>query len=212
MQKLLNGCKLIWECFIFSCRNIPNHHENAGYLAFVIILSMFPFLLFFVSIISVMGKTDLGILLYSQLLDTNIIPSNIIASLQPRINEIISGPPQSLMNLAIIGIIWTSSSIVEGLRNILNQAYRVESKEHYIIGRLTSILYFFIIVVILLAVIIIYTAIPILLSFFTDLINHKEYYNELIILAKSLQYNRGLLFCVNSSFGGFSYLRYVTRP
>jgi membrane protein len=53
--------------------------------------------------------------------------------------EIMSGPPQSLLTLAIVGAIWTASSTIEGLRTILNIAYGVSAPPAYIWRRLLSI-------------------------------------------------------------------------
>jgi membrane protein len=99
--------------------------------------------------------------------------------LLPRIQEIISGPPQSFLTIAIIGVIWTASSSVEGLRTILNRAYRVHLPPPYLLRRLISIIEFFIITFSITAVIMIFVVIPsffknseieLLLNFF---INHE---------------------------------------
>ena len=118
--------------------------EHAGYLAFLSILSFFPFLIFLVSIITNFGISKV-FLIWTHLVLENL-PSNIAESLEPRIAEIITGPPHSLMTVAILGMVWTASSMVEGLRTILNRSYRVASTPPYIWRRLLSIAQFFIIV------------------------------------------------------------------
>lgn len=117
--------------------------EHAGYLAFLSILSLFPFLIFVVSISSAIGDSHIGQGLITWFLTS--IPADIAAALEPRLMEISSATPQSLLTIAVIGIIWTASSMVEGARTILNRAYRVESPPAYIWRRLLSILQFFII-------------------------------------------------------------------
>ncbi|MGN7661817.1 MAG: YihY/virulence factor BrkB family protein, partial [Anaplasma sp.] len=74
------------------------------------------------------------------------LPHETIAALLPRINEIVYGPPQSLLTVAIIGIVWTASSAIEGMRTVLNRAFRVSAPPPYILGRLFSILQFLVIV------------------------------------------------------------------
>ncbi len=94
--------------------------EHAGYLAFLSILSLFPFLIFLFSIVTYFGDSKIcSHLIYVVL---NNLPTNISTSLLPRVSEIVNGPPQGLLTVAIIGIIWTASSAVEGLRTILNRA------------------------------------------------------------------------------------------
>ncbi len=57
----------------------------------------------------------------------------------PRIDEITSGPPQGLLTVAILGAIWTSSSAVEGMRTVLNRAYKVSEPPHFFFRRMLSI-------------------------------------------------------------------------
>lgn len=112
--------------------------EHAGYLAFLGLLALFPFLVFVVSVLGAIGpETPLAHDLSG--LFSHLSPE-IIHALQPRIEEITSGPPQGLLTIAIIGAIWTASSAVEGLRTILNRAYRVHTPPRYILRRSLSVL------------------------------------------------------------------------
>ncbi|MDA0901908.1 MAG: YihY/virulence factor BrkB family protein [Proteobacteria bacterium] len=136
--------------------------EHAGYLAFLSILSLFPFLIFLVSIASLLGEHAAEVNLLVSLLDN--FPENITQALSPRIEEIITNPPQSLLTVAIVGIIWTASAAVEGLRTILNRAYRVKSLPPYIWRRLLSIAQFFMIIVTITATMIFLVAVPAILK------------------------------------------------
>lgn len=102
------------------------------------LLAVFPFLVFVVALLGTLGpETDIAeylAKLFRQL------PNNVADALEPRIHEITSGPPQGLLTIAIIGAIWTSSSAFEGLRTILNRAYRVHEPPHYFLRRIFSIL------------------------------------------------------------------------
>lgn len=115
--------------------------EHAGYLAFLTLLSVFPFLVFFFSLIGFLGDTSLGKYLISIILHE--VPGGFIEALKPRLEEIASGPPQGLMTIAILGAIWTASSALEGMRTILNRAYRVATPPIYILRRLLSIVEIF---------------------------------------------------------------------
>lgn len=118
--------------------------EHAGYLAFLCIFSLFPFLIFLISIIGFFGASEVGIQIVQAII--NAAPREVGEALAPRVNEIISGPPQSFLTIAIIGVIWTASSMVEGCRTILNRAYRVHFPPPYAWRRLISILEFFVII------------------------------------------------------------------
>lgn len=143
--------KKILRCFYDAAYDSVMHDgiEHAGYLAFLSLLSVFPFLVFFVAIASSFGESEIGIRLINIILDNDLIPKNIIPGLKPRIEEIASGPPQSLLTLAIVGSIWTASSMVDGLRTILNRAYRVSTPPAYIWRRLMSIAEFIILTALL---------------------------------------------------------------
>lgn len=146
--------KKIYKCFYKALVDTIHHDgiEHAGYLAFMAMLSMFPFLVFLVAIVGFFGQTEIGLALINVILQNDLIPSNILPGLEPRIAEIASGPPQGLLTLSIIGAIWTASSAVDGLRTILNRAYRVSTPPAYIWRRLMSIVEFFILTVIIIMV------------------------------------------------------------
>jgi len=111
--------------------------EHAGYLAFLGLLALFPFLVFLVAVIGVMGQGESGAEFISTILQT--LPAHITAAIKPRVIEIISGPPEGLLTVSILGAIWTASSAVEGIRTVLNRAYHVATPPAYWFRRLLSI-------------------------------------------------------------------------
>ncbi len=137
---MLRWLKRLFESLFKAGYNTVIHDgvEHAGYLAFLSILAIFPFLILFTAIAGVIGEADIGIQFINRLLDN--LPTDFVSTLVPRIQEITSGPPQSLLSVAIFGIVWTSSSILEALRTALNRAYRVTTPPPYFIRRLFSIL------------------------------------------------------------------------
>lgn len=132
--------------------------EHAGYLAFLSILSLFPSLIFLISIIGLVGASDIGIDFVGKILES--IPREMSQALSPRIHEIISGPENSFLTIAIIGVIWTASSSVEGCRTILNRAYRVAFPPPYLWRRLFSIMEFFVIIFSIITAIIAFVIVP----------------------------------------------------
>lgn len=126
----------VWKGLV----NTINHDgiEHAGYLAFLGLLAMFPFLVLIVSVIGLLGEGETGAKLVTTLLSA--LPGNLTVALRPRIEEIVSGPPQGLLTVSILGAVWTASSAVEGIRTILNRAYHVEAPPAYWFRRSLSVL------------------------------------------------------------------------
>jgi membrane protein len=135
--------------------------EHAGYLAFLSLLSFFPFLILLISIIGFFGASEIGAQFVHLIISAT--PPEMADALNPRIEEITSAPPQSFLTIAILGVIWTASSSVEGCRTILNRAYRVAFPPPYIFRRLVSIAEFFAIVFAIIVGIFVFIVIP---SFF----------------------------------------------
>lgn len=121
--------------------------EHAGYLSFLFMLAIFPFIFFFTAIIGLLGDEEISAFLIN--LITESAGSEFISALKPRIVEITSSPPQSFLTIALFGAVWTASSIFEALRTILNKANRVYSPPAYIWRRLLSIAEFFVAIIIL---------------------------------------------------------------
>lgn len=144
--------------------NMVNHDgiEHAGYLSFVTLLAVFPFLVFFVAILGALGETQAGDQFIHAII--NNAPKYVTDAIMPRINEILSGPPQGLLTISILGTIWTSSSIVEGMRTVLNRAYHVHTPPHFFWRRLVSIGQIFLLSIILIIAMIGLIIVPILFN------------------------------------------------
>jgi membrane protein len=95
------------------------------------------------------------------------LPTDAVATLRPRIEEITSGPPQSILTFSILGAIWTSSSAVEAVRGMLNRAHRVGKPPAYLSRRLMSIGQIFILTFLILLVLLVFVFAPIALNSFS---------------------------------------------
>ncbi len=136
--------------------------EHAGYLAFLALLALFPFLVLIVSLAGFFGQGELGTR-FVELMFTNL-PAEAVAALRPRIAEIVGGPPQGFLTVAILGAIWTASSMVEGMRTVLNRAYHVHTPPAYWLRRLLSIVQLLVIIAIILVVMTVYVFMPFLIA------------------------------------------------
>lgn len=135
--------------------------EVAGYLTFLALLALFPYLVLMVSAMGLVGQGEAGSALINLLLEH--LPADAVQTIRPRIEEIISGPPQSILTFSILGALWTSSSAVEGVRGMLNRAYRVRKPPAYLSRRLTSIVQVFVLTVLILTLILVFVFLPIVI-------------------------------------------------
>ena len=124
--------------------------EIAGYLAFLTLISIFPCAIFLTKLIGLINyflSTRFGddVILKHIISSFDNIKEIPITTLKKDIESILTGPPKTLINFAIIGILWTSSSTMQGLKTILNRAYQVENKPPYIFARMYSIVQFIIV-------------------------------------------------------------------
>ncbi len=134
--------KKILHCFWQAAVDAVNHDgvEHAGYLSFVTLLAICPFLVLLTTIASWFGELQLGGYFIQMMLDN--LPRDVAKGLEPRIVELAAGPPQGLLPIALIAAVWTSSSTIEGMRTVLNRAYRVSTPPSYWFRRSLSILQF----------------------------------------------------------------------
>jgi membrane protein len=133
--------------------------EHSGYMSFMVLLSIFPFLVFFLALTSFIGASNIGEN-FIQLILQNL-PEKLIDTVKIRVEELADTPPQRLLTLAIIGSIWTASSFVECLRTILNRVNAIKSPPPYIMRRLLSILQFFLISIVITFTVFLFIIIPI---------------------------------------------------
>lgn len=132
--------------------NLVDHDgiELAGYLSFLSLLALFPFLVLMIACAGFIGQGELGARFIELIISH--VPQQAVVAIKPRIDEIMSGPPQGFVTMSILGAIWTSSSMLEGMRTVLNRAYRVSNPPTYILRRLTSIVQLLLIMMVIMVV------------------------------------------------------------
>lgn len=140
--------------------------EMAGYLTFLSILAVFPFLVLIVAVFGFVGQGALGTQFVAFLVEH--LPQDAMHALLPRIEEIISGPPQGLLTVAIVGALWTSSSLVEGMRTVLNRAYKVSEPPHFFFRRVMSILQVLLLTLLVTLVMLVMVLAPLALQLFMN--------------------------------------------
>ena len=127
--------------------------EMSGYLAFLTLISIFPCTIFVAKILALLNifllsheNSIFGQKIIDDFIGSFDFLTNLpLQTLKDEIKKILIVPPKALVNFAIIGILWTSSSAMQGLKTSLNRAYCVPNKKPYVIIRLYSIFQFIIV-------------------------------------------------------------------
>jgi membrane protein len=152
--------------------------EHSGYMSFMVLLSFFPFLVFFLAFTAKLGGLDIGMRFIQFIIDG--LPQDSNQIIKKSILEIAQTPPQNLLTLAIIGNLWTSSSFVECLRTILNRIYNVNILPTYLTRKLLSIFQFILLNLLLYGTIFGLVIIPAAISSIPEINN---FFRDLIFLS-----------------------------
>lgn len=144
---VLTSIHQIYRCILQSIIDTVNHDgvEHAGYLAFLLMLGILPFLFFMMALASFFGAEHMYD--YLVMCINSRQADNLLGALKPRINEIIFSPPRTLLTFTILSAVWTASSIFEAMRTILNRANRIINTPSYLRRRLISIFEFMTIII-----------------------------------------------------------------
>lgn len=107
----------------------------AGNIAFRVIFSLFPFLVFLTTIAGFIGNEALAQRVVSFLL--SVAPAQLVDPIAPEIRSILTTRRTGLAGIAALLTVWSAMGGVDCLRVALNRAY--DLKEHRSIGRLYAI-------------------------------------------------------------------------
>lgn len=144
--------------------------EHAGYIAFLVMLGIFPCVILLAVVVGFLSRIyfdeTIWVVFQTALLESKW--SELITPLKPRLAEIIHTPPQKFLTFAIISAVWSASSMIEGLRTILNRAYRVRQPLPYIPGRFFSIVQFIAMLLLVSAAMLVINVVPIFMRYLGD--------------------------------------------
>jgi len=112
--------------------------QLAGYIAFSILLALFPFVLFLVALSGLLGQSaavqDVMELAFEYL------PVEVGRVLYPVVSDIVLNPPASgVLTFSMLGTLWVASSGVEALRGGLDRAYGVAEPRPFWLRRLLGL-------------------------------------------------------------------------
>jgi membrane protein len=113
--------QMAWEAVrrLFADEAIP----LAGNIAFRALFSVFPFLIFLVTLAGFFGNEGLATGIVDFLLD--VAPEKLVSTLAPEIHSILTVPRTGLLSLSVALTIWSAMGGVDSVRVALNRAYDV---------------------------------------------------------------------------------------
>ena len=110
----------------------------AGYLAFLAMLALFPFIIFLVSLAGFFGQSDAGIQALEQLFEH--MPEDVVKVLKGPIEKMIQTTDKGIMTFSILGALWVSSSAIDAARLAIVRAFGTVSRRPYLRRRAEGLL------------------------------------------------------------------------
>lgn len=100
-------------------------HEGpvmAGHLAFLGLMSLFPFLIFLMALAGAIGGSELGRAAVDQMLNT--APDQVSAIVAKPLAQVLDGAGGGILTFGILIVIWTAATGIEAARTAIRRAYR----------------------------------------------------------------------------------------
>lgn len=112
---------MAWEAVkrLFADEAIP----LAGNIAFRALFSVFPFLIFLVTLAGFFGNEGLATGIVEFLI--GVAPEGLVSTLAPEIHSILTVPRTGLLSLSVLLTIWSAMGGVDSVRVALNRAYNI---------------------------------------------------------------------------------------
>lgn len=115
-----------------------NHAEVLGLsaqLAYFFLLSLFPFLLFIVTLLGYLPLDDRMII---EVL-SEYLPSEVVTMIDQNLTQILNNRSGGLLSISILGTLWSASNGFNAITKSFNRAYNVDPNRNFFLGRLIAI-------------------------------------------------------------------------
>lgn len=115
-----------------------NHAEVMGLsaqLAYFFLLSLFPFLLFIVTLLGYLPIDD------RMIIDvlSEYLPGEVIRMIDQNLTQIVNNRSGGLLSISILGTLWSASNGFNAITKSFNRAYNVDPDRNFFLGRLIAI-------------------------------------------------------------------------
>nr|WP_309100374.1 YihY/virulence factor BrkB family protein [Fredinandcohnia onubensis] len=105
-------------------------------LAYFFLLSLFPFLIFLVTLIGYLPISQIDVLVFVR----QYAPEGTVDLIEENLNFIVNSNKGGLLSIGIIGTLWSSSNGINAVVRSFNKAYDVKETRNFFITRGISIL------------------------------------------------------------------------
>ncbi|GAA0441277.1 YihY family inner membrane protein [Lentibacillus halophilus] len=118
-------------------RQITNHDifGLGAQLAYFFLLSLFPFLLFLMTLVGYLPLNDLDIIGFIE----TYAPGQIADMIQQNVHQLVNNQNGQLLSIGIIGTLWSASNGINAIMRGFNRAYDVDENRSFIVTRLIAI-------------------------------------------------------------------------
>lgn len=108
----------------------------AAQLAYFFLLSLFPFLIFLVTLVGYLPIDEDYLLIFLE----TYAPKEIITLIEGNLTRIINVQNGSLLSISILGTLWSASNGVNAITKAFNHAYGVGENRSFLVSRFIAIL------------------------------------------------------------------------
>jgi membrane protein len=129
--------------FSFFIREIKDrfefHNINAygAQIAYFFLLSLFPFLIFLIAVLSQLSMSPQGAIdLFAK-----VAPNEVITVIDDYIKELIPSRSINLLSISFFATIWSASRGLNALIILLNRAYGIKKERNFIMKRVLAIFF-----------------------------------------------------------------------
>ncbi|MCF8474194.1 MAG: YihY/virulence factor BrkB family protein [Emcibacter sp.] len=129
-----------FKYFLEAITNFIKHDGMvmAGYLAFLTMLALFPFIIFLVSLAGFFGQSEAGTHALEQMFDH--MPTDVGNVLKGPIEKMITTTGKGIMTFSILGAIWVSSSAIDAARLAIVRSFGTVSRRPFLRRRAEGLL------------------------------------------------------------------------
>lgn len=107
----------------------------AAQLAYFFLLSLFPFLLFLVTLVGYLNLDAANLISFI----SDYAPEEIMTLINTNISQLVNEQNGGLLSLGIIATIWSASAGINAIMKVFNEAYEVEEDRSFVTARLIAI-------------------------------------------------------------------------
>ena len=114
-----------------------NQSMHAGHIAFVGLLSLFPFVMVLVALAGLVGSTETA----AKALDAALeqVPAEVARVVGPVAHDIVHAPRGGILTLGLVAALWAASAGFEALRYAFDRAYGIRATRQLWWRRLESL-------------------------------------------------------------------------